>query len=167
MTRAPVSFYQRPAFWGCVCVTLTFVLDQLSKWFLLAHVMNPPRNIPITSFFDIVMAFNRGVSFSLFSQDTRTGVLVLCAVALVIVVVLSYWMLRAPTKLLSLALGLMIGGALGNMLDRLRIGAVVDFLYFHWENHGFPAFNVADTAITIGVGLVLLDSFLEGRSHAK
>lgn len=167
MINAPLFFYQRPAFWGCVTVSLSFALDQLTKWFLLAHVMNPPRNIPVTFFFDIVMAFNRGVSFSLFAQDSRTGVLVLCAVALGIVALLSYWMLRAPSKILGVALGLMIGGALGNLLDRLRIGAVVDFLYFHWDPHGFPAFNVADTAITIGVGLILLDSFLEGRNHSK
>lgn len=153
----------KPAFWGCVAITSAFILDQLSKWFLLYVVMQPPRIFNLTPFWDIVLAFNRGVSFSLFSQDTQLGVWVLCGVALCVIAVLVFWLFRAPSVLLGVGLGLMIGGALGNLLDRLRIGAVVDFLYFHAGGYGFPAFNIADSAITIGVGLILLDSFLDSR----
>ena len=153
----------KPAFWGCVAITGAFALDQLSKWFLLHVIMQPPRIFSLTPFWDIVLAFNRGVSFSLFAQHTQLGVWILCGVALCVIGVLIFWLFRAPSILLGVGLGLMIGGALGNLLDRLRIGAVVDFLYFHAGGYGFPAFNIADSAITIGVGLILLDSFLDSR----
>jgi signal peptidase II len=159
--------FSRPSFWGCVAMTGAFFLDQLSKWLIMNVVMDPPRTITLAPFWDLVLAFNRGVSFSLFRQDTQMGVWILCGVSVIISLFLLFWLFKAPTKLLAIGLGLMVGGAFGNLLDRLQLGAVIDFLFFHWHQYGFPAFNLADSAITIGVGFILLDSFLESRRSSE
>ncbi len=134
------------------------VLDQLSKWWILDAVMNPPRIVPLTSFFNIVLVLNRGVSFGLFSAAPHWMPWILSGFAVTVAAALAIWLRRADNRLLAAALGLVIGGALGNVADRIRFGAVVDFLDLHLGGYHWPAFNVADSAITIGVGLLLLDA---------
>lgn len=145
---------------GLIAAALATALDQLSKWWILDWVMDPPRTIAVAPFFDIVLVWNRGVSFGLFEGK---GTWPLLAVAAAIVAVLLVWLTRARRRALAIALGLVIGGALGNAVDRLVHGAVLDFLDFHAGDLHWPAFNIADSAITIGVALILLDGLFERR----
>jgi signal peptidase II len=145
---------------GLVAAALTLVLDQLSKCWILESVMDPPRLIAVAPFFNIVLVWNRGVSFGLFGGEAPW---LLLAVAAAIIVVLLVWLTRARRRPLALALGLVIGGALGNAADRMVHGAVMDFLDFHAGGIHWPAFNIADSAITIGVALMLLDGLFERR----
>ena len=106
------------------------VLDQLSKYWILEHVLETYRNIEITPFFNIVNAWNTGVSFSMFSDSGAIGVIVLSTIAISVVVGLLWWLKKEQSRMLQIALGLIIGGALGNVIDRIRIGAVFDFFGF-------------------------------------
>lgn len=142
---------------GLVLAVATLLFDQLSKWLIRAVVMDPPATIPLTGFFDLVLAWNRGVSFSLFSSDWVAAPYILAGFAAAVALALALWLRKAANGWVAAGLGFIIGGALGNALDRLLFGAVVDFLHFHWDIYYFPAFNLADTAITIGVGLLLID----------
>lgn len=150
-----------------VAAALVLVLDQASKWIVLSLVMTPPRIIPVTGFFDLVLVFNTGVSFGLFREAGREAGTVFVGLSLAVAVGLAYWLKRLVAegghRRLVVALALVIGGALGNVIDRLRFGAVVDFLSFHAYGYYWPAFNLADSAITVGVGLIVLDSFLGTR----
>lgn len=137
---------------GIIC------LDQLSKWWILTIVMSPPRRIPVTGFFDLVLVFNRGVSFGMFGGAPSWVPVALIVFALLLSIALCIWMWRADTVLLGSALGLVVGGAIGNVIDRLIHGAVVDFLDFHVAGYHWPAFNIADSAITVGVAFLILDS---------
>ena len=102
---------------------------------------------------------NRGVSFSLFQAGSAEGVWFLIGLTSLIVVAILIWLFKTREKFIHVALGLVMGGAIGNIIDRFRYGAVIDFLDFHWEALHWPAFNVADTAITVGVALIVLHSF--------
>lgn len=149
-----------------VVATATFVLDQLSKWVILELVMDPPRIIPVLPFFNLVLVHNRGVSFGLFGNESQWGPYVLSALAVAVSVALIMWARRAESRMLAAALGAIVGGAIGNVVDRLRFGAVVDFLDFHLPGTGlphWPAFNVADSAIVIGVAVVALDGLFAAR----
>jgi len=141
-----------------IIAAIALVLDQVTKWIILEHVMTPPRVIDVTGFFNLVLVYNRGVSFGLFG-DGAVSALVLKAVAMVVVAGLIWWMRQAYDLLVRVALGLVVGGAIGNIIDRAVHGAVVDFLDFHVAGYHWPAFNVADSAIVIGVGLLLWDAF--------
>jgi signal peptidase II len=134
------------------------VLDQATKLWIVDAVMQPPRIIPVTPFFNIVMAWNRGVSFGMFYSDSAAAVWILTALALAIVAALVIWLRGADRLPVVAALGLIIGGALGNVADRLQFGAVRDFLDFHAAGYHWPAFNVADACITVGAVLLVLDS---------
>lgn len=153
------SLPKRLGYFGLIA-TVIFMLDQASKWLIAFKVMNPPRQIEVTPFFNLVLAWNRGVSFSLFEAGSQLQVLLLIAFALVIVTILMVWLIRSNGPLLLWAISLIIGGAFGNIIDRFRFGAVIDFLDFHAFGWHWPAFNVADSAICIGVGLVLLDNIM-------
>jgi signal peptidase II len=144
---------------GLALSILVIVLDQLSKWIIVAHVMNPPIQIELTSFFNLVLTHNRGVSFGLFSTGTDAGKWVLVSVALIISGFLIHWLIQSNRLFSVIALGLIIGGAIGNVIDRFLVGAVVDFLDFHAFGYHWPAFNVADTAITIGAIGLVFESF--------
>lgn len=124
--------------------------------------MQPPREIVVTPFFNLVLAWNRGVSFSLFRSDASLAPYLLSAVAVAVVIALLVWLGRQHRFWPALGIGLVIGGALGNVIDRLRHGAVVDFLDFHAAGWHWPAFNLADSAITIGVAVLVVDG-LFGR----
>ena len=141
---------------GLPFTLLSFLLDQATKWWILNYVMDPPQGIPITGFFNLVLGRNTGVSFGLFGE-ARPGVLVAFAIA--VVVFLIVWMSRAENRLTASALGLIAGGAVGNVLDRLRHGGGTDFLDFYLGQWHWPSFNMADVGIVCGVGLLLLESF--------
>ncbi len=137
---------------------LTIFFDQLSKWWILNVLMVPANTIPVTQFFNLVLVHNRGASFGIFSDAPGWASIALIVFAIIISIMLAIWMWQAQETLLSVALGLVIGGAIGNVIDRIRFGAVVDFLDFHAGGWHWPAFNVADSAITLGVILLILDS---------
>jgi len=148
----------RPLSAGMLLSILTIFFDQLSKWWILNVIMVPANTIPVTQFFNLVLVHNRGASFGIFSDAPGWASIALIVFAIIISIVLAIWMWQAQETLLSVALGLVIGGAIGNVIDRIRFGAVVDFLDFHAGGWHWPAFNVADSAITLGVILLILDS---------
>ncbi len=150
---------------GLSLAALVVGLDQASKWWILADVMDPPRVIPITPFFNIVLVWNRGVSFGILNQESAWVPWLLTALALAICIGLFIWLRRADGRWLAGGLGLIIGGALGNVIDRIRFGAVFDFLDVHAAGYHWPAFNVADAAITVGVATLLIDSLIAGRNE--
>ncbi len=141
------------------------LVDQLSKWWIAARIMDPPRAIEITGFLTLVLAHNRGVSFGLLDTDSALAPWLFSGLALGIVAVLVYWLAGMRRRWPAVAIGLMIGGAVGNVIDRLRLGAVVDFLDFHWADLHWPAFNAADSALTVGVAMLLVDG-LFGRGES-
>ena len=138
------------------------VLDQATKWYVVTQLMQPPHAIPLTDWLNLVMAWNHGISFGLFSGDAMPYALT--GVALAVVGVLVVWLIRDPRASAAVWLGLVIGGAVGNVVDRVRLGAVADFIDVHVGAWHWPAFNVADSAITLGVALILIDG-LFGRSE--
>lgn len=162
---------------------LFFIADQLSKWAVtermirpalgpehgpplglwewLAHAPErlPPVQIPLLPFFNIVMVWNRGISFGLFSGNADYGPLILGLLSVAIIVVFSVWLRRSTSRFQSFALAMVIGGAIGNVMDRARFGAVADFLDFHAFGVHFPAFNISDSCICVGVFLLIVESF--------
>lgn len=160
---------------GLALAGILILLDQLSKWAMLELVFALPyfdapfgvfpwsQPIEMTGFFNLVTVWNRGVSFGLFANDHGAGPYILSAVALGVSAFLV-WLLRRPvTVWMALAYGTVIGGALGNVVDRLRFGAVFDFLDFHVAGYHWPAFNLADSAIFVGVAMILLDGVVARR----
>lgn len=152
---------------GLGVALIVFGFDQATKWWIVDTVMQPPQTIPVTSFFNLVMGWNRGVSFGMFNHDSAINAWLFTGLALVIVVVLLVWLNKADRRLIGFAIGLIIGGALGNALDRLRFGAVADFLDFHIGGYHWPAFNVADSGITIGAALLLADALFSRSEKPK
>ncbi|MGJ4890102.1 signal peptidase II [Bradyrhizobium sp. HKCCYLRH3099] len=156
---------------GLLAAVATLIIDQATKLWLLYGFDLPNRGtVKITPFFDLVLAWNIGISFGWLQNDSPLAQYGLMAVKVVAVIALGIWMLRAETKLATLALGLIIGGAIGNGIDRLAFGAVVDFALFHVQIGGtvynWYIFNMADVAIVAGVAGLLYDSFF-GGSAAK
>ena len=151
---------------GLAVAAAAAVLDQTAKALVLAFFGEPGcalHRIAVSPFLDLVLTCNPGVSFGLFN---RTGVnsLIFSLLALVIVLVLVVWLGRVRASFLAVAIGLIIGGAIGNVVDRLRFGAVIDFLDFHLASWHWPAFNLADSAICLGVAAMLLDGMLSRRA---
>lgn len=146
--------------YGLAIALATFAIDQAHKWAMLLLVkIVPGQVIEVTPFFDIVMVWNRGISYGLFAQESSAGQLILLAVALAICAVLLVWLARATDKPTAWALGLLIGGALGNAVDRLVHGAVADFFSFHALGYHWYVFNLADVAIVAGVAALIYVSF--------
>ncbi len=165
-------------FWSGLAVAAAVVLfDQLSKWAITDLIMDarcvtPPMTqpgcaIPVLPFFNLALVYNPGVTFGLGGE---LGPLVLSGLAVAISVGLVVWLRKVDGLLLAIAIGGVIGGAIGNVIDRLRFGAVVDFLDVfipgstlpHW-----PTFNLADSAIVVGVGLIVIDGLIAGRGKTK
>jgi len=153
---------------GLTAAGVVIVLDQLSKAAILEFFgerLFGGREM-VTSFFNLTLTYNRGISFGLFNGGARLNALVFSLAAAAIIAVLVYWLSRASSPFLAIAIGLIIGGAVGNVIDRLRLGAVVDFLDFHYDALHWPAFNLADSAICVGVAAMLLDGLLRRGPHA-
>ena len=154
---------------GLAVAAVVAVLDQVSKAMVLGFFGEPgcaAHRVAVNSFLDLVLTCNPGVSFGMLH---RSGVnaLVFSLAGLFIIIVLLLWLRRVRTTILAFAIGLIIGGAIGNVADRLRFGAVIDFLYFHAGAWYWPAFNLADSAICLGVAGMLLDGMLSRRGVAK
>jgi signal peptidase II len=138
--------------------------DQLTKWLVLARFA-PAERIELTSFFNLVLVFNKGAAFSLLADAPGWQTPLLVAFALGAAAIVSVLLVRSPGRRMFCAgLALILGGAVGNVIDRLRFGHVVDFLDLHAAGWHWPAFNVADSAITIGAALLILDGF---RHHER
>jgi len=156
------------------------ILDQLSKWYVTAQIIRPhlglepmglfewlvqageklpPVQIPVWPFFNIVMVWNRGVSFGMFNQETDYGPAILIALSFIIVAWFGIWLFRTRDHMQCAGIAMVIGGALGNVIDRFRFGAVIDFLDFHIAGYHWPAFNIADASIVIGVVVLIVHSF--------
>jgi signal peptidase II len=154
---------------GLAVAAIVVIADQLSKNWVLGVFSGRgvgDRVLPVTPFFNLVLTWNSGMSFGLFNNDAALNAVVFTAVAAVIVLGLLVWLARTREPLLAVAIGLVIGGAIGNVIDRLLRGAVVDFLDFHLAQWHWFAFNLADAAICVGVGLMVIDSLL-GRREAR
>jgi signal peptidase II len=150
---------------GIIAAIAVLVLDQASKlWLLFVFDIARRGAVQVTPFFDLVLAWNVGISFGWFQNDNPVAQIALMIVKAVAVVVLAVWMARSRTLIATVALGLIIGGAIGNGIDRFAYGAVVDFALFHLQIGGKPfnwyVFNLADVAIVAGVAALLYDSFL-------
>jgi signal peptidase II len=156
---------------GVIAAVITLILDQASKlWLLRVFHLAELGVVKITPFFDLVLAWNVGISFGWFQSDSPAAQISLMLVKAIAVIVLAIWMVRSRTLLATLALGLIIGGAIGNAIDRFVYGAVVDFALFHIElggqTYNWYVFNLADVAIVVGVIALLYDSFF-GASPQK
>jgi signal peptidase II len=150
---------------GIVAAVAVLVLDQASKlWLLRVFDIAHRGAVQVTPFFDLVLAWNIGISFGWFQSDSPLAQIALMIVKAVAVIVLAIWMARSRTLIATLALGLIIGGAIGNAIDRFAYGAVVDFALFHvqfgGQTYNWYVFNLADVAIVAGVIALLYDSFL-------
>jgi signal peptidase II len=152
---------------GLSAGAIIVILDQLTKWLIQEVVLHTARYIEVTNFFNIVEVWNRGVSFGLFASDFPWTPHLLSALAIAISIVLIVWLRKAETTFMALALGIVIGGAVGNVIDRLVWGQVYDFLDLHAAGYHWPAFNVADAAISLGVGLIILDGFIAKRRDER
>src|SRR4051794_17853341 len=154
---------------GLAMAAVVALVDQLSKAWVLSFFGETgcaSHYRPVTRFFDLVLTCNTGISFGLFNRS-EIGSLVFMAAGSAIIVVLLVWLSRVRDTLLAVALGLVIGGAVGNVVDRLRFDGVIDFLYFHAGAWGWPAFNLADSAICLGVAMILLDGVLSRRESSR
>lgn len=136
--------------------------DQASKAGMLAN-FRPGEEKVVTFFFSLVLTFNPGAAFSFLAGAGGWQRWLFAAIALAATALITWLLRRGGDRWYCLGLALILGGALGNLWDRLTIGAVVDFLLFHYGHWFYPAFNVADSAITVGAGLLILDSFRQRR----
>lgn len=149
---------------GLAIALLVVVLDQATKLVVLG-TFETGEVRPVLPFFNLVLVWNRGVSFGMFGSGGAATRWLLTVLALVVVVALVIWLHRSESRVVASALGLVIGGAFGNVIDRVRFGAVVDFLDVHVAGWHWPAFNIADSAICIGAALLVLDSLFAPRSQ--
>ncbi len=153
---------------GLAAAALALAIDQGSKLWLL-HVYDLARRQPVrlAPVLDLILAWNRGISYSLFTSGGEAGRYALIAVTIVVIALLLAWLAKARRRVTVLAIGLLIGGALGNLVDRFLYGAVMDFVWFHLGHFSWYVFNAADCAIVAGVALLLVEWVLpEGPPRA-
>jgi signal peptidase II len=178
--------WKTPA-WRWVALLVAFAViakDQLVKWMIIVNGFNEHNPnffhwlvqpgdqfmhepIRITGFLNFVMVWNRGVSFGMLQSHAAQMPMILSVMAIVICIGFFVWLWREPTPVNGLCGGLIIGGALGNVWDRWRFGAVADFFDFHIMGYHWPAFNIADSAITIGVVVMLVHTLFYSQSKGK
>lgn len=156
----------RPAILGGLIALVGLFVDQAVKtWLLFGFDLAEKGRVVITPFFDLVLVWNRGISYGLFAADNQGQVWFLVAVKTAITLALIIWLVRNTDKLTAIALGLLIGGAIGNTIDRVLYGAVVDYASLHAFGYYWYVFNLADVWVVAGVALLLYDAFLVGRSQ--
>ncbi len=148
---------------GLLAGLITLAADQASKWWILEGLNLPDlRQVVLLPFLNFTMVRNHGVTFGLLNGFGEWGHIILAVVSLAVVAALGVWLWRAETKLVAIATGAIAGGAIGNVIDRLRFGAVVDFIHVHagtpWGDYSWYVFNVADAAIVCGVVALVFDS---------
>ncbi len=167
MSRTAIS----PRALGLWIAVVILLADQVHKhWMLFVYDIAARQPVRIAPFFDLVMAWNPGISYSLFAAETQTGRLTLLGVTLLITAGVTFWLWRAADRLTGVALGLIVGGALGNAWDRYAYGAVADFFHFYldterWGRVSWYIFNIADVAIVAGVALLLYQSLFDGSGN--
>ncbi len=190
-----LTFFQKMAFYPrripfTLCLaTFIFVCDQLCKWWMIEILFKAqnlgvasqgffewllsggerlgPMHIELLPFFNLVMVWNKGVSFGMFAGDDSSGAMILIATSLIITAFLLFWLLTVHEKSIAVAISVIIGGALGNVHDRARFGAVADFFDFHFLGWHYPAFNIADCAIVLGVAYIVLHGLFMSKSDNK
>lgn len=177
-------------FLGLALVCAVIFADQYSKWWVIGNMLRTDttgnlafldwfftqkkiaffvnereafRNVVLTPFLNFVMVWNQGISFGLFDTNSYTISLVFIAISMVVSLLMLIWLAIATQKRLALPLSLMIGGALANVIDRIRFGAVADFIDVHLGTYHWPAFNLADSCITMGAMLLILVTFIGDR----
>ena len=159
-----------PRDWGLVVAAAALILDQGTKLLMLYAFdfidMLPRENVPVLPFFNLVMVWNPGVSYGLFPASSPMGSVILALFSIVAVVGLGCWLWVSSRLTLCVGLGLVIGGALGNLIDRLVHGKVADFFHFYGLGYDWYVFNVADAAITFGVIALLYDALLKPEVRA-
>ncbi len=183
----------RPFFF-LVLAFMVIGADQVSKWYVMEHVLRPqfngmqtgqleivppgfvewykapperlaPAEVGVLPVFNVVSVWNKGISFGMFNRASAHGPTILIGLASGIALIFLIWLFRNPDKIQSLGIAMVIGGALGNMIDRLRFGAVFDFLDFHAFDYHWPAFNIADSGVVLGVAVLVLHSFLFEKKY--
>jgi len=162
---------REPSGWRWLPVTVAVIgLDQLVKLWIVEHLVLY-RTVRLLPVLDITLTYNRGAAFSFLAEASGWQKWLFAGLAVAVAAGITLWLrrLNGRTKwMLCLSLTLIMGGALGNLIDRLRIGHVVDFILAHWHRVYFPwAFNVADSAITVGAALLLIDAWVESRGSKK
>lgn len=150
---------------GLVAASIILILDQLSKYYVYYDVLANTDGVAVTSFFSIIRAWNTGVSFSLFDSHGVAGVIGLSLLSLVIVGFLFNWLRKETSRFVQLAIGFIIGGAIGNVIDRVLFGAVFDFLDVYWKTYHWPTFNIADSFICIGAFMIIFHSFFAKKQQ--
>jgi signal peptidase II len=152
---------------GLAVAALTVLADQASKlWLLFAFDLGAKGTVTVTPFFDLVLVWNRGISYGLLTQRSDLGRFALIAFAIAASLALIMWLARVTSPLTAAAIGLIIGGAIGNAIDRIAYGAVADFFAFHAFGFEWYIFNIADVAIVAGVIGLLYDSLVRGHKKA-
>jgi signal peptidase II len=152
---------RRWRFYGLLLLFSGFAIDALHKaWMLFVYDIFTKQPVEVLPFLDLVMVWNYGVSYGLFQQETETGRLILIAFKTVAIIALLIWLFRSKEPLVCIALGLIIGGAASNLLDRIIYGAVADFFFFNIGDFRWYVFNLADVWIVCGVGVMLVDIFI-------
>jgi len=156
--------------WRWLPITvLVILLDQLTKTWIVRHFVYA-ENLPLLPVLNITLRYNTGAAFSMLADASGWQRWLFEALALAVGCGIVFWMHRLDARaqwLLALSLSLILAGALGNLIDRLRLGHVIDFIDVHWKDAYFPAFNVADSAITVGAVLMLIDAWMEGRRRSS
>ena len=141
------------------------VLDQITKWLILQHFSYGER-LNLLPVLDLTLAYNPGAAWSFLAAESGWQRWLFTGLSIAVSIALVVWLRRLKARsqgLLACALSLILAGALGNVIDRIRFGHVIDFILVYWDEHAFPIFNVADSAITIGAAMLLLDALLETR----
>lgn len=152
---------------GLKIALATLVIDQAHKWWmLLVYKIQDKGRVPVLPFLDLVFVKNTGISYSMLDQSSYSWQLGLSAFAVLASGALWVWLnVGATNRLMAWSIALIVGGALGNAIDRMALGYVVDFLWFHVQQYSWPAFNVADSAIDLGAALLLWDNFHSSKTH--
>jgi len=152
-----VKGWQKMFKFGLVVAIIAVSLDQINKWYMLDIVdMMSGQTIHYNDYLDIVMVWNQGISFGLFQNEYSQYIF--SALSSVIIIILLIWLKKADRQFMAIAIGFIIGGAIGNIIDRTTYGAVADFYYFHLGDYYWPAFNIADSTIFIGAAMLIIDS---------
>ena len=150
---------------GYITAIVIIIADQSSKWWIFEKIMQPPRIINVNEYFNLVLTWNNGISFGLFNNDNEINALIISLIAVVIIIFLIRLLSKSKSRKLSIGLGMIIGGAIGNVIDRSIYGAVMDFLDVHINVYHWPAFNIADSGITVGALILVFDSLFSQRKN--
>ena len=166
--RSVMKIWGPYSFTGAALAAATVLCDQLHKaWMISIFDGSQGRKITVTPFFDLVLVWNPGISYGLFRQNSDAGRWVLVGLAVAAALALTLWLAQLQTRLAAASVGLIIGGALGNAIDRLHYGAVADFFSFHVAGFNWYVFNLADVAIVAGVAGLLYDFFRAGHKNVQ